>query len=350
MTEIGRKKIKAHCQRTFGRSVGRWSPRDCEAVEGRFLEFDFWPSLDFTAANLTWVYEFDRLEAAASLVRLIRTATFFPELPTRSRALPLLFVLERDPDVGPVFEGRQWALAGVGVNQGDGVCLAFVEICDGDFVMLFDHGGWRVQCDVVTKVLAWLTSRGYCARQVVFVRLWGKADERRLHLDLRNDIFHRRVLVRLIERGMVECRRLMGELMRRKRLRVLWLESERVGVLEVVMICQCVRVEALELRIVGRGLASVEGAFRGGEGEGGAQAEAKTRRVQIAGLAVVERVGPARRGRVVAWRLVCEGGECKAVGVEQRGGESPWLVVAARGRVLVFDIVRVARSAVESCQ
>jgi hypothetical protein len=68
--------------------------------------------------------------------------------------------------------------------------------------------------------------------------------------------------------------------------------------------------------------------------------------VQIAGLAVIERVGPSRRGRVVAWRLVCEVGEGKAIGVEQRGGESPWLDVAARGRVLIFDIVRVARSAV----
>jgi hypothetical protein len=68
---------------------------------------------------------------------------------------------------------------------------------------------------------------------------------------------------------MVECRGLVGELVRRKRLRVLWLNSERVGVLEVVMVCQCVRVEALEVRIVGRGLASVEGAFRSGEGEGG---------------------------------------------------------------------------------
>lgn len=103
------------------------------------------------------------------------------------------------------------------------------------------------------------------------------------------------------------------------------------------------RIEALEVRI-GRGLASVDGAFRGGEGERCAKTKAEARRVQVAGLAMVQRVGAARRRRVVARRLVGKGGKCKAVGVEQRGRESPWLVVSARGGILVFDVVGVARS------
>jgi hypothetical protein len=64
--------------------------------------------------------------------------------------------------------------------------------------------------------------------------------------------------------------------------------------------------------------------------------------VQVAGLVVVERVGAAGRGRVVAGRLVGKGGKGKAVGVEQRGRESPGLVAATRRRVLVLEVVVVA--------
>jgi hypothetical protein len=66
---------------------------------------------------------------------------------------------------------------------------------------------------------------------------------------------------------MVERRWLVRELMRRKGLSVLRLKTKRVGILEVVVGAQGVRIEALEVRI-GRSLASVDGAFRGGEGEG----------------------------------------------------------------------------------
>lgn len=73
--------------------------------------------------------------------------------------------------------------------------------------------------------------------------------------------------MRLGKGRMVERGGLMRKLMRRERLRMLRLKVERVGVLEVVVSAQSVRIEALEVRIR-RGLASVDGAFRSGEGEG----------------------------------------------------------------------------------
>jgi len=63
--------------------------------------------------------------------------------------------------------------------------------------------------------------------------------------------------------------------------------------------------------------------------------------VQVAGLAVVEGVGAAGRGGVVAWRLVCEGGKGEAVGVQERGRKSPGLMAAARRGVLVFEVFLV---------
>jgi hypothetical protein len=72
--------------------------------------------------------------------------------------------------------------------------------------------------------------------------------------------------VRLREGRMVERRWLVRELMRCKGLRVLRLKTKRVGILEVVMSAQGVGIEALKVRI-GRSLASVDSALRGGEGE-----------------------------------------------------------------------------------
>jgi hypothetical protein len=63
-------------------------------------------------------------------------------------------------------------------------------------------------------------------------------------------------------------------------------------------------------------------------------------------LAMVERVGAARRRCVVARWLVCERCECEAVGVEQRRGEPPWLGVPPRSRVLVLNIFLVANMSV----
>jgi hypothetical protein len=60
--------------------------------------------------------------------------------------------------------------------------------------------------------------------------------------------------------------------------------------------------------------------------------------VQVAGLAVVKRVGATRGRGVVARRLVCERSKGEAVGVEQRRCEPPWLGVGARRWVLVFDV------------
>jgi hypothetical protein len=67
--------------------------------------------------------------------------------------------------------------------------------------------------------------------------------------------------------------------------------------------------------------------------------------VQVASLAVVESVGAAGGGGVVSRWLISKAGECEAVWVEQRGREAPWLVVPARRRVSVFDLLMVAEIA-----
>lgn len=58
--------------------------------------------------------------------------------------------------------------------------------------------------------------------------------------------------------------RLVGELMRRKGRRVLRLHSKRVLVVEVLVVAERVRIEAMELR-GWRSLSSMQSAFRGGE-------------------------------------------------------------------------------------
>jgi len=111
----------------------------------------------------------------------------------------------------------------------------------------------------------------------------------------------------------VECRGLVGELVGRKRLRMLRLHAKGVDILEM-MRAQGMVVEAMEMG-GRRELSSVDPAFRGWQGERRAQAKTEARRVQVAGLAVVERVGPAGRGRVVAGGLVCKRSKGEAVGV-----------------------------------
>lgn len=72
--------------------------------------------------------------------------------------------------------------------------------------------------------------------------------------------------------------------------------------------------------------------------------------MQVAGLAVVERVGATRSRGVVARRLVGKRGKGKAVWVEQRGRKSPGLIVAARSGVLVLDVLMAVGLAVEGME
>lgn len=65
--------------------------------------------------------------------------------------------------------------------------------------------------------------------------------------------------------------------------------------------------------------------------------------MQVSSLTVVEGIGAARSRGVVSRRLISERCEGKAVGVEERRSESPWLVVAARRRVLIFDVFMVRK-------
>ena len=68
--------------------------------------------------------------------------------------------------------------------------------------------------------------------------------------------------------------------------------------------------------------------------------------MKVASLIVVEGVGAAWGGSVVAGRLVSERCECEAVRVEKRGCESPWLVGPTRRRVLVLDVLGITEMAV----
>ena len=94
-----------------------------------------------------------------------------------------------------------------------------------------------------------------------------------LHLDVGNHVIHGRVLVRLRQRSVLKACRLMGELMRRKRWRMLCLHGKRVLVGEVVS-SQSMRIEAMNL--VGWGdLTSMQSPFRGWQRQRCAQAEAE---------------------------------------------------------------------------
>ena len=132
-----------------------------------------------------------------------------------------------------------------------------------------------------------------------------------LEMDVHAQIVNRRLAdstVHAVER------RLVREMMRWEGL-LLLLHVERVDVLErrLLHLLRDVGVEAME----GSGLlASMQGAFRGWHGERCAQT-AEVRRVQVAGLVVVESVGAAGRGRVVTRHLAREHVETVTVGIHE---------------------------------
>ena len=99
---------------------------------------------------------------------------------------------------------------------------------------------------------------------VALVRVGCKAYQRGLllHLDIGNHVVEGGVLVGLGHGALVECRGLVGELVRRKGLRVLGLHAKGIDILEVVGAKGMV-VEAVEMGS-GCNLASVDSAFGSG--------------------------------------------------------------------------------------
>ena len=82
-----------------------------------------------------------------------------------------------------------------------------------------------------------------------------------MHLDLWDHIVHWRVLVVLRHVALVECSRLMGELVRGKGLRMLGLHAKRIDILEV-MRPQSMGIETMEM-VGRRDLAGMKGTFGG---------------------------------------------------------------------------------------
>lgn len=70
--------------------------------------------------------------------------------------------------------------------------------------------------------------------------------------------------------------------------------------------------------------------------------------MEVSGLAMVQSVGTAGSWSVVARRLISKRSECKAVGVEEGRRESPWLVVPAGCRVLVLNVLMIAKMSVKA--
>lgn len=93
-----------------------------------------------------------------------------------------------------------------------------------------------------------------------------EADQGRLllHLDIRNHVVHGRVFVMgLRQRAMVESGRRVSELVRSEGLGMLGLETKGIDILELVLCCDSVRVEAMKVWCW-RSLASMDPSFRGG--------------------------------------------------------------------------------------
>lgn len=119
---------------------------------------------------------------------------------------------------------------------------------------------------------------------------------------------------------------------------MLLVERERVGIVEEVR-SDCMSGKPVHWRV--RSVAGVKFAFRCRHRERRAQAHAETGGVEVAGLIVVERVRATGRWRVIAWRLVGEAAEGKAVRIQQRRSEAPWLLGAPGRGVQVLDVVVV---------
>lgn len=83
-----------------------------------------------------------------------------------------------------------------------------------------------------------------------------------LHLDIGDNAVHRVAMSEFRHGAMVESGWRVGELVWRKRLRMLRLETKRIDVLKVVLRANGVRVEAMKMWCW-RTLASMDPSFRG---------------------------------------------------------------------------------------
>ena len=113
-----------------------------------------------------------------------------------------------------------------------------------------------------------------------------------------------------------------------------------VRVLEVVRL-EHLLMEGIHLD----GRSSVESTFGSWKRQWRSNVDAHARRMEVACLAVVKRVGAARRGCVIAWRLICKRGECERIGVKERGCKSPWLNRSPWRRipVMIFELVVISK-------
>lgn len=72
--------------------------------------------------------------------------------------------------------------------------------------------------------------------------------------------------------------------------------------------------------------------------------------MQVASLTVIEGVGTAGSGSIVARRLISERGKGKTVGIQERRSKAPWFVVPTWCRVRIFDVFLIGKLAVTQVQ
>ena len=152
-----------------------------------------------------------------------------------------------------------------------------------------------------------------------------------IHADIpHRGSFHRRVHC-LVSRVLVD-KRAWG---------IRLLLCEGIGVLKMMRF-QHLLMESIHLD----GRSSVKASFGSGHRQGRPYMDSHARRMEIARLAVVKRVGSTGGRCVVPWRLVCERGKCEGVGVKERRSKSPRFIRSPRGRirVLVLELILIAKS------
>lgn len=123
------------------------------------------------------------------------------------------------------------------------------------------------------------------------------------------------------------------------------LGRERIWVQEMVRL-EHLLMEGVHLD----GRSSMETSFGSRKGQWCSNVNAHAGGVEVACLALVERIGTARSWCIVARRLVCKQGECKRIGIQERGCESPWLVRTPRRRfrIVIFEVVVIGKLPINS--
>ena len=132
VAEIGRQEVEADRDRTLQASCWR-TPDYAKAVERSALEFNSGLAGILSTTDLARFDILNSLQPTTSLMRLISTTTFLPELPATSGFCSLLLVFERDSYESSI-PHRSGSRLVLSIDNIQSIRLAFVQVCDRNFV------------------------------------------------------------------------------------------------------------------------------------------------------------------------------------------------------------------------